>query len=85
VSATLCASIGCFTGLLLTLLMRSAGIRAVILDASLGAAGALLAAWFIAPISESPSTSDSVNIAAIVAAMLGGFVLVAISKVVRGR
>jgi uncharacterized membrane protein YeaQ/YmgE (transglycosylase-associated protein family) len=81
-NATLCASIGCFTGLVLTLMMRPTGVWGAAVDALLGAVGGLLAAWFIAPISENANNPDALNIAAIVAAIGGSFVLVAVSKLV---
>ncbi len=84
-NATLCASIGCFVGLFVTLLWRSGGIKRAVLDAVLGACGGLLMAWFIAPISESANDPDSLNIAAIVAASLGALVLVAVVKAVHGK
>ena len=85
VNLVLCASIGCFTGLVVTLLMRSTGYRRSDLDALLGLAADLLTAWFIAPISEVATGSDNLNIAAIVAAVLGGVVLVALAKIVSRR
>jgi len=54
-------------------------------DALLGSSGALLMAWFIAPISESANDQDSLNTAAILAAFLGALVLVVLGKAIRGK
>lgn len=84
-NTTLCASVGLFAGLVLTLLMPSAGAKGAVVDAILGVAGAVAMAWFVSPISESASDPDSLNIAAIIAAAVGAAVVVALSKLVRGR
>jgi len=84
-TTTLCASIGFFTGLVFTLLTRSGGIKGAILDALLGTAGGLLMAWFISPISESARDPDSLNVAAVVGAVMGACVLVSVAKAVRGK
>src|SRR5664279_1441364 len=70
-NTTLCASIGCFIGLVLTLWSGSRGIKRAALDGILGASGGLLMAWFVSPISESANDPDSLNVAAIVAASVG--------------
>ena len=82
-TTVLCASIGCFTGLVFTLLTRSGGIKGAIFDALVGTAGGLLMAWFISPISENAPDPDSLNIAAVVGAVIGAFVLVAVAKAIR--
>lgn len=84
-TTVLCASIGCFTGLVFTLLTRSGGIKGAILDGLVGTAGGLLMAWFISPISENAPDPDSLNIAAVVGAVIGAFVLVAVAKAIRGK
>lgn len=50
----LSASIGCFTGLVFTLVTRAGGIKGAILDALLGTAGAFSMAWFLSPIPNPP-------------------------------
>ena len=82
---TLAASIGCFTGLVYTLLTRSGGIPGALFDALLGTAGGLGMAWFTSPISDNARDPDSLNIAAVVAAVVGAIVLVAVAKAVRGK
>ena len=84
-TTTLCASIGCFTGLVITLLTRSGGVKGAILDALLGTVGGLLMAWLLSPMSESAHDPDSLNVAAVVGAVFGGIVFVAVAKALRGR
>jgi uncharacterized membrane protein YeaQ/YmgE (transglycosylase-associated protein family) len=76
---------GCFTGLLFSLLIRSEGIRSVIIDAILGTAGGVTMAWFVAPISDSARDPDSLNIAVVIGAVVGAFVFVALAKALRGK
>ena len=84
-NVTLASSIGCFTGLVFALTARSQQIRAVSADAVLGAAGGLLMAWFLSPISESPRDVDSFSVVQMLAAVFGAVVVVALSKVLRGK
>jgi len=52
-----------------------------LLDMSLGIAGAVPAGWFLLPISNT-ADPDRIHIAGLVGALLGAFVLVALSEVV---
>ncbi len=84
-NVTLAASVGCFTGLVFTILARSGGMKRASLDAVLGAVGGLSMAWFITPISENAHDPDSLNVAALVGALMGAFILVAVVNAARGK
>jgi uncharacterized membrane protein YeaQ/YmgE (transglycosylase-associated protein family) len=42
-------------------------------------------AWFISPISENAHDPHSLNIAAVVGAVIGAFVFIAVARAVRGK
>ena len=83
--AILSVSIGCFTGLLCTLLARSRAVSVFVVDAILGGAGGAGMAWFLAPISDNANDPDVLNLAALIGAVFGALVFVALAKAVRGK
>jgi uncharacterized membrane protein YeaQ/YmgE (transglycosylase-associated protein family) len=76
------AVIGAVIGLLAALLTKTKRLRVLLIDIASGTAGAVLVAWFLAPLAAN-SSSRSITTPEVVGAIFGAFVLLAISKAVR--
>lgn len=75
-------AIGVGVGLLKCTLLRRQASKLVLLDLGAGVGGAVLAGWFLMPIS-SAADPDSIHIAGLVGALFGASMLVALSVIAR--
>ncbi len=78
------AGIGAFLGLVATWAMKTESLRAIVVDIGTGVGGAILFAWFLAPLSGEPS-SQHVSAPEVLGAVFGALVLLALSKAVRPK
>ena len=74
--------IGAGVGLIECILLRRKTLKRVLLDVGLGVGGAVLAGWFVLPISSAPDP-NSIHIAGLVGALFGASMLVALSVAAR--